>query len=220
MIAAYMRVSTAEQAAGQSVDSQQQSIQRYLESTQAISPGQHFAVFKDEGVSGTTLDRPGLRSLLDACESGEVRVVVVDDPTRLSRARVADTLTLAEKFCACGVEVRCVNGGVFSVATPHEELVTTVLAAMARFQVAETIRKSKDGIKVSRQKHGSWGGGRAVGGNGRRKLSDAEEARLVEMVKCGQPLGAAARKMGVSRNGAAKIIKRRKGSRKHMSETT
>ena len=50
MIAAYMRVSTAEQAAGQSVDSQRQSVQRYLESTQAISPGQHFAVFKDEGV--------------------------------------------------------------------------------------------------------------------------------------------------------------------------
>lgn len=41
--------------------------------------------YQDRGISGATLDRPGLRSLLDAIDAGRVDIVLSTDTARLSR---------------------------------------------------------------------------------------------------------------------------------------
>ena len=43
-------------------------------------------VYVDEAVSGSVLNRPGLQALQKAIQSHEVKAVVVDDLSRLSRS--------------------------------------------------------------------------------------------------------------------------------------
>src|SRR5262252_6118393 len=56
-------------------------------------------VFSDEGISGTTDDRPGLRHMLAAATSKEKPFdnLLVDDSSRLSR-RLKDSFTIHEEL--------------------------------------------------------------------------------------------------------------------------
>ena len=63
-------------------------------------------VFRDQG-SGIQLDHPGLNQLRRAVQAGEVGVVYVDSPDRLSRS-LAHLVLLCAEFAAAGVEIRLV----------------------------------------------------------------------------------------------------------------
>jgi site-specific DNA recombinase len=54
-------------------------------------------VLTDEGISGTTMDRPGLRELRDLVNAKAIAAVIVHDPDRLSR-NLGHQLLLAEEF--------------------------------------------------------------------------------------------------------------------------
>ena len=43
-------------------------------------------VYEDPGCSGLTMDRPGLRGMLNAVSRGQFSVIVASDPSRLSRS--------------------------------------------------------------------------------------------------------------------------------------
>ena len=55
--------------------------------------------FEDEGYSGATLARPGLERLRDLVSEGQVEIVLVHSPDRLSR-RYAYQVLLLEGFPA------------------------------------------------------------------------------------------------------------------------
>ena len=65
-------------------------------------------VFRDHG-SGLDLDRAGLNQLRRAVQAGDMGVVYVHSPARLSRSRTHFVL-LYEEFAAAGVEIRFVRG--------------------------------------------------------------------------------------------------------------
>jgi hypothetical protein len=54
------------------------------------------AIFRDDGHSGATLNRPGLGRLRDAVRAGEVGQVLITDPDRLSRNYVQMMVLLQE----------------------------------------------------------------------------------------------------------------------------
>src|SRR3954465_9510085 len=61
-------------------------------------------VFRDEGYSGSRLDRPGLHALRDAVRDGVVGIVAVLTPDRLAR-KYAYQVLLLEEFRRAGVEI-------------------------------------------------------------------------------------------------------------------
>jgi site-specific DNA recombinase len=82
-VAAYVRVSTQRQAQAQTIEQQLDRLCAHLrnQSVELASEG----IFRDDGYSGATLNRPGLDRLRDAVRAGEVEQVLVTDPDRLAR---------------------------------------------------------------------------------------------------------------------------------------
>ena len=66
-------------------------------------------IFEDEGYSGATLERPGLEQVRDLAAAGDIQVVLVHSPDRLSR-KYAYQVLLTEEFGRHGVETRFLNG--------------------------------------------------------------------------------------------------------------
>ena len=81
--AVYVRVSTTRQAQAQTIDQQLERLRTHLHA-QGVALNSS-AIFRDDGQSGATLNRPGLDRLRDAVRAGEVDQVLITDPDRLSR---------------------------------------------------------------------------------------------------------------------------------------
>jgi len=81
----YVRVSTDEQAReGVSLDQQRAAIESYCDRNDWIL----VDIFSDNGVSGATLERPGMTQALEAIESQSVDVLIVYKLDRLVRSVV------------------------------------------------------------------------------------------------------------------------------------
>lgn len=137
----YARVSTDEQAReGVSLDQQVARIRAYAE-----AKGLELSeVLVDDGVSGKTLERPGLREIMRLCERGEVAHVIVLKLDRLTR-QTRHLLSLTEDlFLARKVELHSVSESL-DTSSPHGRFVLTLfggLAQMEREQIAERTRSA------------------------------------------------------------------------------
>ena len=82
-VAIYVRVSTLNQAQAQTIEQQLQRLQAHIAAQGWQLPDEH--IFRDDGRSGATLNRPGLDKLRDAIRWGEVERLLITDPDRLAR---------------------------------------------------------------------------------------------------------------------------------------
>src|ERR1700741_5232489 len=80
-IALYARVSTEEQRAGQTIDSQIAELRRFASQRELLI----VQVYKDNGWSGGMLARPALDALRDAAARHLFDGVVINDVDRLAR---------------------------------------------------------------------------------------------------------------------------------------
>lgn len=155
--AIYARVST-DLGLGQeynSITAQIDCCSHYIE-MHAGEGWQLSEVYKDEGISGGTTERPALQAMLRAVEAGKLDHIVVYKLDRLSR-NLLDFLTMQQSFEAH----KC------SLASATEMLDTStsigramlhilgVFAQMERERIRERIR---DKLRATRQA-GLWGGG-------------------------------------------------------------
>src|SRR5215210_1637427 len=95
--AVYVRVSTARQAQAQTIEQQLERLRAHVR-----AQGEELAseaVFRDDGISGATLNR-----LRDAVRAGSVERVLVTDPDRLARNYV-QLMVLLEELDRCGCRV-------------------------------------------------------------------------------------------------------------------
>ena len=82
-VAAYCRVSTANDEQLISLDTQKAHYEDYIKSN---SEWEYAGVFFDEGITGTKKEcRDGLNSLIDSCEKGLVDLVITKSISRFSR---------------------------------------------------------------------------------------------------------------------------------------
>jgi site-specific DNA recombinase len=152
--AIYVRVSTEDQGKGFSIPTQIEAGQKLAEREGYTVPESHVLV--DEGLSGTTMDRPGLRKLRDLVNTKAIAAVIVIDPDRLSR-NLGHQLWLAEEFERAGVKLLIVSHPM--EPGPEGWMFFQMRGALAEYERAKLLERTRRG-KVGRIQAGyAWGSG-------------------------------------------------------------
>jgi DNA invertase Pin-like site-specific DNA recombinase len=144
---AYVRVSTADQAAyGYGLDAQLGRI------TQAYAArgwnSKTMRVFRDEGASAKTLERPGLMDALALIAAGKADGLVVAKLDRLTRS-VIDFAMLLEWFEAAGAALIALDFDL-DTGTPSGRLIGQIMAAVAEWERSTIAQRTKDGLAAAR----------------------------------------------------------------------
>lgn len=175
----YTRVSTAEQIDGFSLEEQERKC-----SAQIIAKGwDYVGMYSDPGVSGRTMDRPGLQQMLKDIGDGKVQAVVVYKLDRLSRKQ-KDTLTIIEDhFLRNNVDLISLNE-TLDTTTAWGRAMIGILSSFNQME-SETIQmRTTDGRKAKAKQGGYAGGKPPIG----YKAQDGnlvivpEEAEIVRLV--------------------------------------
>ncbi|MCB1793337.1 MAG: recombinase family protein [Candidatus Competibacteraceae bacterium] len=86
-LAIYVRVLTQRQAHAQTIEQQLERLRTHIRTQGWELTLEH--IFRDDGYSGASLNRPGLDRLRDAVRAAEVDRVLITDPDRLARNYVS-----------------------------------------------------------------------------------------------------------------------------------
>jgi len=149
LTAIYARVSSERQKEEKTIGSQTSELKEFAKAHGCIVP--EGWIFEDEGYSGATLARPGLEHLRDLASAGQLEVILVHSPDRLSR-RYAYQVLLLEEFARKGVEVRFLKGQAGQ--SPEEQLLVQFQGMIAEYERAQIAERSRRG-KRHRAKSGS-----------------------------------------------------------------
>jgi site-specific DNA recombinase len=136
----YARVSSIQQKNEETIDSQLDLLIEYADKSGFELPQEW--IFKDEGYSGSSLDRPGLDNLRDLAREGALDVVLVYSPDRLSR-RYVNQLILEEEFSKFGVRVIYLKGA--KNETPEEQLLKHFQGIFAEYERTQILDRSRRG---------------------------------------------------------------------------
>ena len=139
-----------------SLHAQRESCEAYIASQRSEGWALIRDQYDDGGVSGGTLERPGLKMLLADIEEGLIDVVVVYKIDRLSRS-LMDFSKLVEVFDRNGVTFVSVTQS-FNTTTSMGRLTLNILLSFAQFEREVTGERIRDKIAASRKK-GMWMGG-------------------------------------------------------------
>jgi site-specific DNA recombinase len=147
--ALYARVSSEQQAAAHTIESQLAVL-----SERARSDGTPVSAerqFVDDGYSGATLVRPALDRLRDLAATGVVNRIYVHSPDRLAR-NYAYQVLLIDEWHRAGVEVVFLNRPLGQ--SPEDDLLLQVQGIVAEYERAKIMERSRRGKKHAAQ-HGS-----------------------------------------------------------------
>jgi len=145
----YLRVSGRGQVGGDGFPRQREAVESFAKRS-GIDLVEEY---RDEAVKGASelADRAGLAGLLDRVESNGVRVVVVENATRLARDLMTQEI-IAGQFREIGVTIFDASGNDLSDdSDPTRTLVRQVLGAMAQFDksiIVLKLRAARDRIRA------------------------------------------------------------------------
>lgn len=129
-VAGYVRVSTSQQAeTGTSIDDQIEKINNEATSRNLKSP----IIYKDEGVSGKSTQRPALQNLLKDIKNGEFYAIIFTKLDRLAR-NLRDTLNLYHEADKQNVKMICLDNPVISTDGPMGSIMLQIMGAFAQFE--------------------------------------------------------------------------------------
>jgi DNA invertase Pin-like site-specific DNA recombinase len=139
----YCRVSTEEQAEkGFSLDAQEKLCRDFAERQGYAVAG----VYRDEGKSGTTLERPALQDMLAQCTKGtSIQAVIVQETDRLAR-NTHGHLTIRAVLKNAGVKLISVNQPMLD-DSPEGNMIDTILASVNQFQSDLSGRKIRKALQ-------------------------------------------------------------------------
>ena len=165
-----------------SLDAQREGCEAYVASQRSegwlLVPDR----YDDGGISGATLERPGLKRLIADIEAHKVDVVVVYKIDRLSRA-LMDFARLVDVFDRNNVTFVSITQS-FNTTTSMGRLTLNILLSFAQFEREVIGERIRDKFAASR-KRGMWMGGWAPLGydvKDRKLLINEPEAELVRSI--------------------------------------
>lgn len=154
-LALYRRVSTDKQAdEGYSLDVQQERLRGY---SQTFSNVREVRDYMDDGYSGSSLDRPGIRRLIQDIQAGEITHVVVVKLDRLSRSQ-KDTLHLIEDVMIPANVAFISIMESFNTDTAFGRAMVGILSVFAQLERENIFERTRGGMQ-KRVEKGYWPGG-------------------------------------------------------------
>ena len=183
----YARVSTSRQA----LDGQVRVLQEA-----GVKP---HRIFTDQ-VSGRSLERPGLNTLQQKVENGDV--ILVRKLDRLGRD-TADMIRLVQEFDQTGVAVRFLDDGITTEGTMGR-MVVTILSAVAQAERERILERTNEG-RLEAKANGVR--------MGRKPSIDRE--RVLELHQNGLGATQIARQLLIARSTVYKILSD-DGKQKHV----
>jgi DNA invertase Pin-like site-specific DNA recombinase len=192
--ALYLRVSTGEQNTGAQERALREYVQRRGWNLQQI--------YRDQGVSGASSNRPALNDLLKACRRGSVDVVVVWKFDRFARS-LKQLMSGLEMCRALGIDFVSVTEAV-DTSLPAGELLFQLIGAVAQFERSLIGERVKSGLANARAK------GKVLGRPPLRKLTTGEMRELRQQrVRDKVPFRVLAEMFGISVFSAHRLCSRR-----------
>lgn len=139
-----------------SLDAQREACAAYILSQKHEGWAELADRYDDGGFSGGSMERPGLRRLLEDVRSGRIDVVVVYKVDRLTRS-LADFAKMVDVFDRAGVSFVSVTQA-FNTTSSMGRLTLNVLLSFAQFEREVTAERIQDKVAASKRK-GMWMGG-------------------------------------------------------------
>lgn len=139
-----------------SLDAQREACEAYVLSQAGEGWTTLKARYDDGGISGGTMERPGLKRLLSDIKTNKIDVVVVYKVDRLTRS-LTDFAKIVEVFDANAVSFVSVTQA-FNTTTSMGRLTLNMLLSFAQFEREVTGERIRDKIAASKKK-GIWMGG-------------------------------------------------------------
>jgi site-specific DNA recombinase len=140
-VALYARVSTQRQAQSQTIEQQLDRLQAYVqEQGWQVSPNH---IYRDEGYSGASLNRPGLDALRDRAALADLDVVIITAPDRLAR-RYLHQVVVIEELAEHGRRVAFVERPMSQ--DPNDQLLLQIRGAVAEYErtlITERLRRGR-----------------------------------------------------------------------------
>lgn len=166
---AYTRVSTDEQAmSGLGLEHQAETLRRAFE----YRGWELVEAVSDQGISGSTLNRPGLRRALDMIVAGAADGLVVSKLDRLTR-RQGDFCVIVDWFEEAGGALVMLEPEV-DTSSPGGRAIAQVMVAFAEMERGLIAERTKNALAAKRAR------GECIG---RPSLLDDEFAELRERIK-------------------------------------
>ena len=155
ILATYRRVSTDKQAdEGYSLDVQLEKLQAYAKTFSHVRDTRDYM---DDGYSGSSLDRPGMRRLIEDIQAGQVTHVIVVKLDRLSRSQ-KDTLYLIEDVMIPANVTFISIMESFNTDTAFGRAMVGILSVFAQLERENIFERTRGGMQ-KRVEKGYWPGG-------------------------------------------------------------
>lgn len=138
-----------------SLQNQEEACKAYILS-QAFNGWEYYKTYSDGGVSGGTMERPGLQDLLLAVRKRDIQVVVVYKVDRLSRS-IIDFHKMMREFDKYGCNFVSITQS-FDTSNSMGKLTLNMLLSFAQFEREVSAERVRDKIAASKAK-GLWMGG-------------------------------------------------------------
>jgi site-specific DNA recombinase len=165
-----------------SLDAQHEACAAYIKSQASEGWKLVRERYDDGGISGGTLERPGLQRLLADIASGHIEIVVVYKVDRLTRS-LLDFAKLVEAFDKAGTSFVSITQS-FNTTTSIRRLTLNMLLSFAQFEREVTAERIRDKIAQSKAR-GMWMGGTPPIGyqpDGRSLAIVEEDAAIVRHI--------------------------------------
>jgi len=155
VLALYRRVSTDKQAdEGYSLDVQIEKLQAFAKTLNNVK---EIRVYTDDGYSGGSLDRPGMKQMIQDIEAGIITHVIVVKLDRLSRSQ-KDTLHLIEDVMIPANVAFISIMESFHTDTPFGRAMLGILSVFAQLERENIFERTRSGMQ-KRVEKGYWPGG-------------------------------------------------------------
>ena len=164
-----------------SLQNQEEACKAYILS-QAFNGWEYYKTFEDGGISGGTMERPGLQALLEDIRERNVQVVVVYKVDRLSRS-IFDFHKMMQEFAKYECNFVSITQS-FDTSNSMGKLTLNMLLSFAQFEREVSAERVRDKIAASKAK-GLWMGGTPPIGydaNERQLIVNEGEAQLVRLI--------------------------------------
>ena len=152
-VAAYARVSSEKDAAFHSLEAQTDYYKQYI----AAKPDWELVgIYSDNGISGTTINRPEFQRMLEDCRNGKIDLIIAKSITRCARNTVTVLASIRE-MKKLGVDCYFEKENMHSIS-PDGELLLTLLAMYAEEEARSTSENQKWRIKKKFENGEPWVG--------------------------------------------------------------